>query len=567
MNYESSTADLVIIYDELLAPLATNSELDVFREFSDRFGSIDLQQGFLPGVESVIPIVAIPSEKWSVFKTWGEAYSFETRLGGVSSIVFHEVRISDGSSVWLMLPTVFAEHDKVASSLSEVIARFVANSSVIDPAGFLTLTDPTTLDNGALDYLRKLVFTRSISYQQRSTTLNWIFGEVSTALSKNAEQYLESIFIPLLRLLGETAENFAQIRKMLSDESKGAYTTEDARHVSEVYRRVVSELLDPYLTFVTATIHFNDGNLPDLGELDLDQLERNKIEWITSKIRKSGDQSASDIIFAGYDPTVRNALSHAGAQSVVYGEKSVVYRSIQRGTPPKITKVVEWSFEVLYRRTVELMEFLACVDIAIEIVRFDCTAVLDFERMLSLVDASGSDARAALSAKFGEPMSELRHDSTLTVEERITLLRGTLEFNFQLRKMDFVDVIFGKDESCLIQIPAEAVPKIRTQADLPVAVSKALRYLIVAYGAFQSIARSYIVVVISALEGADLSIFLQDASLADYVAEEAGLVDLVDEAICTIEETVFRLPIDFQALREQELRHLGGAPPKRRRRE
>jgi hypothetical protein len=110
---------------------------------------------------------------------------------------------------------------------------------------------------------------------------------------------------------------------------------DEASYMVNIYRNIVSDLFDPYMSLFVASLKLIDGDFESYLICNLGQGERNKVEFCVSRLKNS-------CLFKGYNPVVRNAISHSGTDSIEYSGRDVIFRSIKRGVVPKVESVV-WS--------------------------------------------------------------------------------------------------------------------------------------------------------------------------------------------------------------------------------
>lgn len=80
-------------------------------------------------------------------------------------------------------------------------------------------------------------------------------------------------------------------------------------------------------------------------------------------------------LFSGYDPLVRNAISHSGSDGVKYEHEHILFKNIKRGIPPEITWV-KWTTEELKENIFSIVNFANGIDCAINIFGIDIANLL-----------------------------------------------------------------------------------------------------------------------------------------------------------------------------------------------
>jgi hypothetical protein len=96
--------------------------------------------------------------------------------------------------------------------------------------------------------------------------------------------------------------------------------------------------------------------------------DRGKAEYLASRIRRVDPENR---LLSGYEPLVRNAVSHAGSDGVVYRPVGVLFREIKRGTPPTV-EAVNWSRDALVDKPARLYDCIISIDAAVNVFGVDC---------------------------------------------------------------------------------------------------------------------------------------------------------------------------------------------------
>jgi hypothetical protein len=157
----------------------------------------------------------------------------------------------------------------------------------------------------------------------------------------DAPRFLKTVFLPWAGLQRRTRSQRARIGEAFTNLPE-AYTEDDAAHIATaIYRPLVADIFDPYLTLLTAAYAFIAGNFIDIQTSNLSASEFNKAEFICARIRESG--GPVDLL-DGYDAVVRNALSHTGSEGLRFEPGAIIFRTIRRGPTPKV-EVRRWTHD------------------------------------------------------------------------------------------------------------------------------------------------------------------------------------------------------------------------------
>ena len=86
----------------------------------------------------------------------------------------------------------------------------------------------------------------------------------------NQPRFLKEVFLPWQELRQKTRPHSERIGEELSRIGEFELgSVEEAAHAANVYRNIVSDLFDPYLTLVVACFQFKDGKFSNLEDADL----------------------------------------------------------------------------------------------------------------------------------------------------------------------------------------------------------------------------------------------------------------------------------------------------------
>jgi hypothetical protein len=208
----------------------------------------------------------------------------------------------------------------------------------------------------------------------RLETVHILLCVMHEARETDQTEFLNEIFIPWHGLRRKTRPHFDRICDELvriGEFEPGS--VEEATHAVNVYRNIVSDLFDPYLSLIVACFQFKEGTFSGLDNADLGQGERSKFDYLAA--RTNAIFNGQPNFLSGYDPRVRNAISHSGAHGVTYGVGRVVFKNIKRGTPA-IVETVQWTVEELQFRVIQLLECIQSIDVTVDIFGIDCSEVI-----------------------------------------------------------------------------------------------------------------------------------------------------------------------------------------------
>ncbi|MDL2403075.1 hypothetical protein [Rhizobium mayense] len=198
---------------------------------------------------------------------------------------------------------------------------FIRSGSDLEPETFDALICKIALSYDPASRLQNLEYLLLILHEARAT---------------DQERFLIEVYLPWVSIQRSMKNQMIRISEEFSRLSELDVCSEsDTAHIAtKIYRPLVADVLDPYLSLVMACYQFKEGKYVNIHETDVGQGERSKAEYLAARIKEGG--GPVDFL-SGYDPIVRNALSHGGSSGVVYEKNSVLFRNIKRQVPPIVT--------------------------------------------------------------------------------------------------------------------------------------------------------------------------------------------------------------------------------------
>lgn len=446
---------------------------------------------------------------------------------------------------------------------SITVGKLLSVIERLHPDSLLLVRNETGLDESSLQELwEKVCF--SFDPERRLATIEYLLLVMNDARQLDAKRYIKEVFLPFSRIRLQLR---AQVTRITDDiarcEEIAEGTREDAAHsATKIYRPLVADIFDPYMTLLVATYQFIDGSFASITEANLGFQERNKAELVEARIKKNGGPTG---LLYGYDPIVRNALSHAGSDGVVYEDGSILFRNIKRGSPPTV-EARRWTHDELHLHIVALIELIMSIDGACEVFALDSmdTLIEDDLRDGVVFHAMTREQRLEIIRRTDERLEHIRTSDKLDQGERLELLAEVLFMQCGERKMPCSSIRVSQAEDALIVVvPISAAPEgdveMRNQA------MALMRYLIVARAVFGKMFERFISEAVAG-EKAVMTVEVPVRSLDEYAAEQAGLVDLLSDAIIEIRGGRLVMAVDDEALTAFEDAALEPALPRRRRR-
>ena len=376
-------------------------------------------------------------------------------------------------------------------------------------------------------------------------------------------RFVTQVFLPWVQLRRTLEPNWLRVaREMARIGEIAEGSTEETEHQVALYRLIVSDLFDPYITILVASCKFMAGTFTDLDAANFKMGELNKVEFVEANLRKRGDDVQ---LFRGYDSRVRNAISHAGSHGYVIEGRTVLFRNIDRGPQPKVSPV-RWGVDELGWNGVLLAELVSCLDAATELFGLDCVRpdTGDFSLLLQVIDTAFTPTRRAeIRSKLHENVTRIWTDQALDAERRGEVLSEILTEQFRLRDMALrcIDLSMGRG-TVLIAIPPK--DSVDDQQSLRARLLEMTRYLIVARSVFGPCGERIVVVETDEkVAQSRLSAMIPVQLLDAYAEEKAGRIDLLREGQFRLEQDRLEVVIDDKAVAEYEDRSLGRRFPRK----
>lgn len=396
----------------------------------------------------------------------------------------------------------------------------------MNPESLLLVRGETGLGDELLaELFRRVSFT--VDPERRLAHLEYLLLVMHEARQVDPDRYLREVFLPFTGIQRRLKDQIGRI----IDEIKASdrfpeNSVEDAAHqATKVYRPLVADVLDPYLTLLVATYQFIEGEFVDMASANFRFGERQKAEWIEARARRTG--GPADLL-DGYDPVVRNALSHPGSDGVVYRDGHVVFREIKR--PGGKFETRRWTNDELYRNGTSLIDFAMAVDAACEVFGVDNMDALIEEGMIAdfLQHAAGREERLALARATDTRLERIRCDGDASLEDRRDRLGRILFRLYARRDLQCSGLAFSDEQRavCVI-VPWDEPP--RADADDGLRAAGLIRYLVLARAVFGRLPERFVA---EARVGGRpvMTVELPSASLEEYATEQAGLLDLLEDA-------------------------------------
>jgi len=272
-------------------------------------------------------------------------------------------------------------------------------------------------------------------------------------------------------------------------------------------------------------------------------------------------------IFEGYNPQVRNAISHTGSDSIRIVETDITFRNIKRGNPPIVT-IVKWTNEELQEKILELLNFIHLIDSALEIFGFDITEIiksskeLNFKFLDQILDTNG---RIALQKSFDDIIDRIVNNPDFDLKERLDALTTFYFLESKKRNLQVNRNLFNSEEKIvMIEIP-KAEYDDSNDEDILSRFLKMLRYGILAEPCYRNWAKTIAVIEVDNEENEICKVVGKVENYREYNFETAGIVDLANDLNYYFKGNRAEIVVNFDKVKELEDSNLGRIFPRKKR--
>jgi hypothetical protein len=418
---------------------------------------------------------------------------------------------------------------------------------------FFVRADVADLDDADIRRLLEKLNTFGLK-ETRYNNVLIILCAMHDARNVDEQRFINEVFLPWIGLKKKTRTHLERVGHeiaRLKDFEPG--TAQDAAHLANIYRSLVADLFDPYMTLLVACFQFIENKFTSISEADLANGERSKAEYLAKRVK---DVFKGDTFLSGYNPLVRNAVSHSGSRGVTYHLDRVVFKNIKRETGGKAETVI-WTFEELQLHTLQLMEAIVSIEASVEIFGFDCSSIIveDFETQLNFVfHALGPPELVELRRRCGEIVERITQAKELSEEEQTKLLGQILFVNCEQRNMPCHGARFSNDLSVVcVDVPIVPLDKDDDQQVIS-RITLLVRYAILARSLFKHSYDNVRVVEIDNDRSVErLAGHFEGSLIDDWIEMKVGRIDVLNDGKWSLEGQALDVAVDFAALEEAEL--------------
>lgn len=405
--------------------------------------------------------------------------------------------------------------------------EFLATANRLHPVILLQKFGSTSIDDATIDALwQKSVMCWDLS--QRAENLEYILELLHDAFQMDPDRFLVELFVPWTGISKRLADQMIRISDDFARlKDFEAYSIEDTAHIAtKIYRPIVADIFDPMLTLLSGCYEFLEGKFVDIETSNLSKSERSKSDFVLARVRKRGGPLN---LLDGYNPLVRNALSHPGSDGVTYEGSTILFRNIKRQIPLDIT-TVRWSHEELHYRVLQIFDFINAVRIASEI--FACSKM---DRLLTkpafdqvYLKVLDKSQRASFRGVKDPKITAMLASPEVPLKAKFELISSLLFIHFRTVGLPCNSAFLNTELSVAgLEVPITSAPV--TDEEIRESVVGFIRYLLCMEDVGRANFSHYrIRGVVGTIE--TFQVQLPAASLSDHRDEKAGLIDLLSEA-------------------------------------
>lgn len=317
-----------------------------------------------------------------------------------------------------------------------------------------------------------------------------------------------------------------------------------------LYRNIVSDLFDPYLTIIVACLKFSEGKFRSFTHSNLFAGEFHKVNFAQARMKGTA-------LFNGYVPMIRNAVAHSGTHSIIYQAEHVVFRKIERKDVPLIRDFMKVGNDQLITYIASLINFVTAIYGAINIFGVDIQQMIASDRKLSILFINQvADKKSILSIRENRDKQYAQtweNTSMSDAEKRDYFARKFVE-SCKSSQLPATNLIFKKKEGMLlIEIPAKTID-IDNQKQVIGRLTDLMKYALIAERLFHFRYSSFFII---ELEENNINntfqLLLGQEELKAYDLHEADLYNLLANAKIYRNKIDFNIEVDFKALEKLQM--------------
>lgn len=228
---------------------------------------------------------------------------------------------------------------------------------------------PSLRDLKALAKVEKIILKWVSSSEIAEEFTVELFNLFHEAFRSSPHVFVTEIFFKNQLLLRKTYLNDEYILSEFKKALKISNLKRRQIKLVGVYRSLVSDLFDPYLTILIACTELKEGIFQSMKVSNLGYSETNKVQFLAKRLN-------NDLFFSGYSSIIRNAISHTGTHGVEYFENKILFRSIRRDRSSPKSQSLEFLTEEVIEFIQKLIDFIISTGTAINLMGLDLNDII-----------------------------------------------------------------------------------------------------------------------------------------------------------------------------------------------
>lgn len=334
--------------------------------------------------------------------------------------------------------------------------------------------------------------------------------------------FIKNIFFPNQLTLRAT---YARQDFILSQFKKAKRVKElESRQIAleNVYRCIVSDLFDPYLSILVASAKLKEGIFLSFELANLEKSEFNKYEFLKKRLKPDG-------LLKGYFPIIRNAISHTGSHGVTRDNDQIIFKNIKRTGQPIVNGIKIVTTSELTNYIQDLIDLVVAIEASINIMGLDMMLIIaktpelarEFQSLIT------QKQLAATRRKKDQIYNKIWNKENLSLETKQDYFIRLFVQGCEKNDMPATTIRF-QDQFVIIQIPRK---QLAGTADkfLINRVAELINYLLLAEMLFHFRFTDFLVEELHEPGAQSLQLWLKADDLKSYNVGEAHIFDLMHD--------------------------------------
>jgi hypothetical protein len=319
--------------------------------------------------------------------------------------------------------------------------------------------------------------------------------------------------------------------------------------LENVYRSVVADLFDPYVSILVASIQLKEGVFKSFELANLEHAEFNKYEFVKKRLGPDG-------LLKGYFSIIRNAISHAGSHGISRDGDRIVFRNIKRNGQPSVSDTKTVTTGELIECIQDLIDLIVAIETAVNIMGVDMKDIIaqnpeaarEFQPLIT------QKQLVARRKKNDSAYGKVWNNPKLSEGEKREHLIRLFAQGCQKNDMPAKTIQF-KDTFVIIQIPRKPLDGTEDRF-LVHRMAELINYLLLAEMFFHFNYPDYLVEEINEPDVQSLQLWLKATDLKAYNVGEASIHDLMHDGKLFRDQEYQPIIIDFDKLDETDSQSL-----------